>query len=296
MPIKSIKQFKNMFRMLTRHFREKPVECDNHIDWHEWTDDNKIYCGWIGHATLLLKINGLFIITDPVFSKSLGVPIIKYIFNVMRDVNPAMKIVELPPIDLVLISHAHMDHLDLPTLKKIKKCDTLVSAKHLHDLLHNLSVRQAFYLDHGDIINTEIKKQHIQIQALKPIHWGTRAIRDKHRSYISILLKFNDNKSIFFAGDTAYTEDFSVDNMIAKPTLALLPISAYDPFIKAHCTPEQALDMAINMQAENVIAYHHETFNLSSEPMDEPRKRYEAYEIDDKINRISLQIGETVGI
>src|SRR5437764_6180328 len=86
---------------------------------HKWPDTG-LHAAWLGHTTVLLKIEGVTILTDPVFSTRIGLNFGPLTLGIKRLVRPALRLIELPKIDLVLLSHAHFDHFDLPTLRRLE--------------------------------------------------------------------------------------------------------------------------------------------------------------------------------
>ena len=116
-------------------------------------------------------------------------------------------------------------------------------------------------------------------------------MRDEYRGYNGYLIE-RENRSVCFAGDTAYTSMFS-HLRISPPDLMLMPIGAYDPWIRAHCSPEQAAAMADEAGAEYFVPLHHQTFKLSQEPMDEPARRLHATFAREPHRLLALNVGET---
>lgn len=220
---------------------------------------------WIGHATVLLRINGKTILTDPVFSSRVGLGLGMLTIGPKRWLAPAMSIGELPPIDLILISHAHFDHLDRPSLVKLPRRTPVVTASNTSDLLLDLGYRNVTELKWGQ----SFRMDSLEVTATSVKHWGARTFYDLHRGYNGYVLRSADHR-VLYAGDTAYHEEFVKQHPV---DLAILGIAAYDPYIAAHATPEQAWQMAGHARARFVLPIHHSTFRLSHEPMDEPLQR-----------------------
>jgi L-ascorbate metabolism protein UlaG (beta-lactamase superfamily) len=123
-------------------------------------------------------------------------------------------------------------------------------------------------------------------------HWGARKRRDMYRGYNGYLLKRN-GRHIIFAGDTAMTDSFAGLRRYGEIDLAIMSIGAYNPWIRSHCTPEQAVEMADAAGARFIVPVHHQTFRLSFEPLREPIERFEAA-LGKTPGRIALrEIGET---
>lgn len=230
----------------------------------DWANEN-LAAVWIGHATVLLRVAGVTILTDPVFSNRVGIGLGFATGGPRRFVAPAMSIRELPPIDLVLLSHAHFDHLDRPTLSRLPKRSHVIAAEHTSDLVRDLGFASVRELRWGE----SLRFGPLDLTARKVKHWGARTFYDQHRGFNAYEIASSRSR-VLYGGDTAYHEDFKE---IAPVDLAIFGIGAYDPYVAAHATPEQAWRMADHVRAANVLAMHHSTFRLSYEPMTEPMER-----------------------
>ena len=241
-------------------------------------DNSTITAAWLGHATVLINFFGTTIITDPVFSERAGINLLgMFTLGPRRFVAPALSLEDLPPIDLILLSHAHMDHMDMPSLRRLNKGTPIVIAKNTLDLLADRGWKNIRELDWGE--RTEIAG--VTIEGLRVNHFGWRFPweRDRSRgvwtgrSFNGYLLSRN-GKNIVFGGDTAYSEYFrGLADRNLPVDLALLPIGAYDPWIHVHANPEQAVAMANQMKAKAILPIHWGTFRLSYEPVSEPIER-----------------------
>ena len=186
-----------------------------------------------------------------------------------RLVKPAVMARHLPKIDLILLSHAHMDHFDLPSLRALENRGTkVVTAANTSDLL-----RAGRYGSVQELRwNERTRAGAVDLRAFEVNHWGARMRTDTYRGYNGYIIE-SGRYRILFAGDTANTTLFR-NVRGAKPfDLALMPVGAYNPWIHAHCTPEQAWRMANEAGAEFVLPVHHQTFQLSREPLLEPIER-----------------------
>ncbi len=242
-----------------------PPPSRRQIDFSNW-DDQELAAAWVGHATVVMRIGGMNIITDPVFSHRVGIGMGLMTAGPRRLVGPATTLGDLPTLDLILISHAHFDHLDRPTLARMPKRTPIVTAVRTRDLLTDLGFRNVREIGWGETINID----GLDITAHEPQHWGARTFHDKQRAYNAYLLRDGNARSILFGGDTAYTDHF---DGIGPVDLAILGIGAYDPYVAAHATPEQAWAMAQRIPARHVLPMHHSTFRLSYEPTTEPIER-----------------------
>ncbi len=236
--------------------------------WQDWPETG-LHAAWIGHSTVLLKIDGAYIITDPVFSERCGVRLGPVTFGLKRLVAPALELPHLPRLDLILLSHAHMDHFDLPSLRALEDSGAaVVTARSTSDLLRVRRYTSVDELAWGE----DLQVGPLRIRALQVKHWGARLRTDTYRGYNGYLIEAGRFR-VLFGGDTADTREFRNVRTSRPLDLAIMPIGAYDPWIYAHCTPEQALRMCDEAGAEHVLPVHHQTFALSREPLNEPIER-----------------------
>jgi L-ascorbate metabolism protein UlaG (beta-lactamase superfamily) len=249
--------------------RKRPVEPSLHVpNPGLWSGDG-IHAGWIGHSTVLIRVDGFTILTDPVFSTRIGIKIGPFTLGIKRQVQPALSLRELPVPDLILVSHAHMDHLDRPSLRKLEnRGTTVITAAGTSDLLRAKRYRAVHELRWDESRQVGPAK----VRAFEVKHWGARTHTDVHRGYNGYVIETGRYR-IVFGGDTAYTDLFRKVRSSKPVDLAIMPIGAYDPWIRAHCNPEQALAMANHAGAEFVLPVHHRTFKLSNEPYGEPIER-----------------------
>jgi L-ascorbate metabolism protein UlaG (beta-lactamase superfamily) len=249
--------------------RKRPVKPSPRIpriaDWSR----KGVQATWIGHSTVLIRLDGFTILTDPVFSTRIGIKIGPFTLGMKRLVHPAVHLPELPIPDLILLSHAHMDHLDRPSLRKLENLGTtVITAVGTSDLLRVKRYQGVHELRWGE--SRQVGPANVRAFEVK--HWGARTRTDVHRGYNGYLIDAGRYR-IIFGGDTAYTNLFRQVRSSKPVDLAIMPIGAYDPWIHAHCNPEQALAMANHAGAELVLPVHHRTFKLSNEPYDEPIER-----------------------
>lgn len=215
---------------------------------------------FVGHATVLIELDGVTLLTDPVLSQRL--------FVAKRLVSPGLPEGGLPDLDIVLVSHGHHDHLDVSTHHRLQKRDTIaVVAENLGDLVTGAGYRKVVELGWGQ----HVEHKGIRITSLAVNHWGTRGLLPDRRGYTGFLIEGPSGR-VFFPGDTAYTplfrdygERFSID-------VAVLPIGAYQPasFRRVHMNPEDAFRAFLDLRARYLVPIHWGTFVLSYEPPDEP--------------------------
>ena len=239
-----------------------------HPDPRKWPDTG-LHATWLGHSTVLLKVDGTTILTDPVFSDRIGLNFGPVTLGLKRLVATAAPLTRLPQIDLILLSHAHMDHFDIPTLRLLESHRTSVlTAAKTSDLLRPRLYREVRELHWGE----RARMGAVDIRALEVRHWGARMRTDTYRGYNGYLLEIGRYR-ILFGGDTAITPAFQAVRSARPVDLAIMPIGAYDPWIRVHCNPEQAWTMANHAGSEFILPVHHQTFQLSREGRLEPLER-----------------------
>ncbi len=240
---------------------------------------------WLGHCTVLMKIAGKTVLTDPVLSPKIGVRLGPVMIGPRR-LSPSIAVEHLPVADVLLISHAHFDHLDRPTLRRLANAKTQVlTAQHTRAFIPRgfASVQEVPWGEQAEIAG-------IAFQSWKPRHWGARKAWDRHRGYNSYLLTAGGSR-VLFAGDTAYTDQFAGTSPI---DLAIMGIAAYDPWIHAHATPEQVVAMATQCRAARLLPVHHSTYRLSDEPIHEPMERLKRAIGGQAIELIEAPVGRIV--
>lgn len=253
--------------------------------------DNWITVCWLGHASVLINFYGVHILTDPVFSNRIGFPVGLGTAGPKRYVAPALSHGELPRIDLVLLSHAHMDHMDLASLKRFPRTTSVVTARMTADLLEGTGLEPAELGWNERLIHRSAHGQ-VEIEGFEVRHWGRRWPSELDRGYNGYILR-REGRAILFGGDTAHTPLFSDLRSRGPFEAAIMPIAAYQPWIRSHCTPEQAVDMANAAGARYFVPVHHLTFRLSEEPMAEPLERVEQA-LEREPERLALRnVGES---
>lgn len=268
--------------------RSTPAVAASHpaVPLHPCHDDTPdLAATWIGHATVLLRMGDLSILTDPVFSNRIGMSVASRTLGLARLAPPALRFDDLPPVDLVLLSHAHFDHLDKPTLKALASDRTLVITAFRTRRLVPRGFAEVLELDWGE----SYTHKGLTVSALQPAHWGARTALDHRRGFNSYLLE-SGGASVFFAGDTAHTHAF---RGLRDVDLALFGIGAYEPWINAHANPEQVWEMFTSMGARTLLPMHHSTFELGREPLAEPLDRLHLAARDGWDRVVARELGET---
>jgi L-ascorbate metabolism protein UlaG (beta-lactamase superfamily) len=236
-----------------------------------WPDVG-LHAAWLGHATVLVKADGFTFLTDPVFSKRAGLNLGPVTLGPKRLVAPAVGLRDLPRLDLLLLSHAHMDHFDIPSLRALEEPSRpVVTAWETADLLRADRYGSVRELRWGG----EARVGPARVRAFRVNHWGARMRTDTYRGYNGYTIEVGRWR-ILFGGDTADTGLFRELKGSRPFDLAIMPIGAYDPWIRYHCTPEQAWRMGNEAGAEFFVPVHHGTFVLSDEPRTEPLERFQS--------------------
>jgi L-ascorbate metabolism protein UlaG (beta-lactamase superfamily) len=275
------------WQQYTREFKRPvapPPLVPNPRNW----PDQGLHGAWLGHSTVLLKIDGITILTDPVFSTRAGLHLGVVTLGVKRLVAPALNQANLPPVDLIVLSHAHMDHFDIPSLRRLESRGTnVVTAPKTSDLLrvgHYASVQEAGWGEQKHAAG-------VSVRGLEVNHWGARLRTDTYRGYNGYLIEAGRYR-ILFAGDTADTSKLLRVAGSKRVDMIIMPIGAYNPWVRFHCTPEQAWRIAQEARADRFLPVHHSTFQLSREPVGEPLERLHAAAGRDDHRILIHRIGE----
>lgn len=224
-------------------------------------DQKELRVWMIGHATVLINFYGTVILTDPAFTSFLPPK---------RLVKAGYTIEELPDIDILLITHAHLDHWQPRDVEKLKhKVKNIIFPSNCSDRLpkrHSMRTHELGW-------ETQLRIGSVHMQTFKPKHWGELTPwSDKDRGYNSYLLEKGGVK-VFVCGDSAWCDMFSkIGALHDDIEIAFLPIGAYAPREQlngVHMSPEQAIDAFLALGAKKLIPYHYDTFMLAWEPVGE---------------------------
>jgi L-ascorbate metabolism protein UlaG (beta-lactamase superfamily) len=217
---------------------------------------------WIGHASFLIQSHDINLLIDPNWSKWLKV--------IKRLKQPGFEIHHLPEIDLVLVTHAHFDHLDRRTLRKVAADQPIVVPIGVGNLVHDLGFHIVHELDYWQTVPLGP----VDVSLTPCSHWGARFLADSHRAFGGFVITV-DGRTIFHCGDSAYFPGFKEIGERYKIDIALLPIGAYDAPTgrEVHMNPEQAVKAFIELGAKTLVPMHYGSFPLSYEPMHEPPRR-----------------------
>jgi len=225
--------------------------------------NSEMEIAWIGHASFLVRTPSFNALIDPVWAKWFG--------PIKRNRDPGIDIEHLPPIDLVLITHAHFDHLCRMSLKKIMDgSQTVLVPRGVSQVLRRLDVGRVVELDDWDSFTF----RDTDIHFTPAHHWGARYLHDTHRGFGGYLINTPDHH-LYHSGDSAYFEGFSEIGRRHSIGTALLPIGAYDcpSGREVHMNPEEAIQAFLDLGADQMIPMHHATFPISNEKLSEPLRR-----------------------
>jgi len=257
--------------------------------------DGDLAVTFIGHSSFFIQVAGLNVVIDPNFAR--------WLFVLKRLRRPGLRIKDLPAIDLVLVTHAHFDHLHRPSLRAIARqskrrgtAPLIVIPRNVTDLVSDLGFRDIVELDWwGEHRYDGLKVTHTPAR-----HWGARVIRDMHRGYGGYVLT-SKHEALYHAGDTAYFSGFREIGERLRPELAMLPIGAYDPpsFRNVHTSPADAVRAFKELGAQWMVPMHYGTFRLSHEPLDEPLKllarEARAANVEDRVMVLQEGVTRIVG-
>ena len=253
------------FGRLVRHSAITPRTGETHKP--RLVSNGELGLTFIGHASFFVQMGGQNILIDPNFAR--------WLFILKRLRQPGLQIRDLPPIDLVLVTHAHFDHLHRPSLRSIVQQTrrrrglppTVVVPKQVYDLVADLGFDEIVELDWW----SSYRHKNLTITHVPSRHWGARILKDAHRGYGGYVLR-DSKHSIYHAGDTAYFPGFREIGQRLAPEVALLPIGAYNPptFRNVHTSPADATRAFVDLKSSWFVPMHYGTFRLSHEPMEEP--------------------------
>ena len=264
---RSLKEF-----LKWRFTRKQPeaVQIETSDQWKQLGEESKNYAVWIGHSAYLLNVEGLTILTDPIFSKraspfSWAGP--------KRLIAPAIPLEGLPKIDIVTVSHNHYDHLDIDSLKALHKDNPkalFFVAKGDKDLLVKSgikNVKEFLWWEEMEINNTVFTFTPVQ-------HWSARGLKDRNKSLWGGWFIKLPNLTVFHAGDTGYSKDFKeIRSKLGSPEFAMIPIGGYEPrwFMNYHhVKPSESIQISLDLGVTKSVGMHWGTFILTDEEVIEP--------------------------
>jgi L-ascorbate metabolism protein UlaG (beta-lactamase superfamily) len=231
---------------------------------------------WIGHASFLIQTPEVNVLIDPNWAKWLKV--------IKRLKQPGFEIHHLPEIDFVLVTHAHFDHLDRRTLRRVAADQPIVVPIGVGNLVHDLGFHIVHELDYWQ----DVKLGPLKVALTPCYHWGARFLADLHRGFGGFAISAGD-RTIFHCGDSAFFPGFREIGEHYQIDIALMPIGAYDAPTgrEVHMNPEEAVRAFVELRAKTLIPMHYGSFRLGYEPIEEPLERLLAaarvHGIEDKV-------------
>jgi N-acyl-phosphatidylethanolamine-hydrolysing phospholipase D len=254
---------------------------------------------WIGHATVLLQVAGYNILTDPHFSRRAS-PV--QWAGPERVAAPGLALEDLPPIDIVVISHDHYDALDEQTIKRLHQRPGGGKTRFyvplgLKKWFAARGVDRVIEMDWWDTSQDGL----LEIIAVPVQHWSKRSLFSRNKTLWAGWVIGSDDFRFIFVGDTGYTPDFKeIGEKLGPFDLAAIPIGAYEPrwfMARHHINPEEAVQIHKDIGSRKSVAIHWGTFILTDEPLDEPPQKLAAALQENKISRddfLVLKHGETI--
>ncbi len=245
---------------------------------------------WLGHASFFIRLNGVNFLTDPCLGN---------IFTLRRMVGIPCNYASLAPLDFIVYSHGHRDHLDFPSLKKVVrhnpetpfltplKIGGLIKNKFPNAIIQEAGWYQQF---------TMVEK--VKVSFLPSIHWNRRNINDFNWELWGSYMFEANGKKIYFGGDSAYGEHYKeIKNVLGEPDIAILGVGAYKPKVimqSSHTSPQEAVQAFNDLGAKTFIPMHYGTYDLSDEPISEPINILKKLEDSGKLNGklANLAVGE----
>jgi N-acyl-phosphatidylethanolamine-hydrolysing phospholipase D len=228
---------------------------------------------WIGHSTMLVRMDGVTFLTDPIFSERAS-PL--SVAGPKRLVEPGVPLDALPPVDFVTLSHDHYDHTDLPSIEALARRGTrFVAGLEMGDLVRSVG---------GEVVELDwwqsTRMNGVVVHCVPAQHFSGRSVVGHGRRLWAGFVVVGPTRRFYHAGDTGYFDGFrELARRLGPIDLAALPIGAYDPpeimrFV--HLNAEEAIQAAVDLGARRALAMHWGTFDLTDEPLDEPPQRFRA--------------------
>lgn len=243
---------------------------------------------WIGHSTFLIQMNGINILTDPVWAKRMGFQ--------KRLTEPGIPLEDLPEIDVIVISHGHYDHLDFPTIKKLKGNPQFFVPIGLKPLFNRKGYQKVSEMGWWE--SAEIRG--IQIHFVPAQHWTRRTLTDMNTSHWGGFIFQTQKETLYFVGDTGYFAGFKqIAERFDNIDTVFMPIGAYEPewFMKdSHISPEDSVKAFLELKAKKFVPMHYGAYRLADDTGPEALERlyreWEKQQLPNKLLNV-LTIGET---
>jgi L-ascorbate metabolism protein UlaG (beta-lactamase superfamily) len=268
------------------------IETRSDLQPHERVNGSAVRITFINHATFLIQTGGFNILTDPVFAERTS-PV--SFIGPRRIHQPGIAMSDLPPIDIVLISHDHYDHLDLDAIKQLMQRDKpqiymgLGVAKRLPASEHLVEM---------DWWQSAEVAEDLKLWFLDVQHFSGRSLGDRNTTLWGGFLLETASKKIYFGGDSGYADHYQRTYQHFGPIdIAFLPIGSYAPrelFKSVHLNPSEAVQAHVDLHADLSIGMHYGTFQLSAEPLSQPLELLEKAKLAAGVSQaafITLDIG-----
>ncbi len=260
-------------------------------------DHQRLQISWVGHSTFVIQHRGVTVLTDPIFSRRAS-PL--SFLGPKRLVPMPISLAQLPPIDLVLISHNHYDHLDRDSIRALGNQPLYLVPLGLKHWFTQLGIAPDRVIERDWWQTARIGEA--TVTATPSQHWSGRGIGDRFASLWASWHIQIGQRSIWFGGDTGYNpiQFKEIGRRLPRPNIALIPIGAYLPrdFLREqHVDPDEAVQIHLDLRAEKSIGMHWATFQLSAEDIDAPQKDLMQAADNAKLAKdefTTLAIGETV--
>jgi len=260
------KERKAKVKDLTVQIEQSPVKKITEINENK----SKTTYTWIGHSTFLIQLNGINILTDPVWAKRMGFQ--------KRLTAPGIALEDMPQIDVVVISHGHYDHLDFPTLKKVKGNPHYYVPAGLKSLFLKKGYQNVTELNWWE--STE--HQGISIHFVPAQHWTRRSLNDMNTSHWGGWIFQAEKETLYFVGDTGYFSGFKQIADRFEIDTVFMPIGAYEPewfMAVSHINPEDSVKAFLELRAKIFVPMHYGAYRLADDTGPEALARlYRAWE------------------
>jgi L-ascorbate metabolism protein UlaG (beta-lactamase superfamily) len=278
------KERKSKVKDLSVNIEQSPVK---QIDFIQKNRELTTYT-WIGHSTFLIQQNGLNILTDPVWAKRMGLQ--------KRLTEPGISMGDLPEIDVVVISHGHYDHLDFPTLKKIKGYPHYFVPVGLKSLFIRKGFQNVTEMSWWE----SVEHRGISIHFVPAQHWTRRSLRDMNTSHWGGFIFQTTKETLYFVGDTGYFRGFQQIAERFDIDVVFMPIGAYEPewfMAVSHISPEDSVKAFIELKAVQFIPMHYGAYRLADDTGPEALERlyreWDKQQLPKEQLRVML-LGETI--
>ncbi|MFB5197564.1 MBL fold metallo-hydrolase [Neobacillus sp. KR4-4] len=244
---------------------------------------------WVGHSTFLIQLNGINILTDPVWAKRMGLE--------KRLTEPGISLEDLPEIDVVVISHGHYDHLDFPTLKKLKGNPQYLVPAGLTSLFNRKGYSDVTELNWWE----NLEYGGITFHFVPAQHWTRRSLTDMNTSHWGGWIVQSPQETLYFVGDTGYFSGFKqIGERFTSIDTVFMPIGAFEPewfMAPAHISPEDSVKAFIELKAKSFVPMHYGTYRLADdtgpEALERLHREWEKQQLPQEQLKVLL-LGETV--